>query len=198
MTLFTELFSSTLPVFAAIFLAEMGDKSQLVCMALASKHKTRPVAFGAIAAFGLLNLFAVTLGSNLSQLIPQQWITLAAAILFILFGLHSLFAGHKEESDDDVTQLKSKRGILLTTFVMIFLAELGDKTQLAVFTMSSTYLPVSVWIGSTLALTATSLLGIYAGRKWLAKVNIQLLHKISGLFFIGLALLLLSELGLTT
>ncbi|WCE30330.1 TMEM165/GDT1 family protein [Vibrio sp. SCSIO 43137] len=195
MTLFTELFSSTLPVFAAIFLAEMGDKSQLVCMALASRHKTRPVAFGAIAAFGLLNLFAVTLGSNLSQLVPQQWVTLAAAILFIVFSLHSLFANHEEESAGDLSQPIKKRGILLTTFIMIFLAELGDKTQLAVFTMSSTYSPVSVWIGSTLALTATSLLGIYAGRKWLAKVNIQLLHKISGLFFIGLALVLLSKIS---
>jgi len=197
MTLFAELFSSTLPVFATIFLAEMGDKSQLVCMALASKHKTRPVAFGAIAAFSLVNLIAVTLGSNLSQFIPQYWITLAAIILFIVFGLHSLLTKH-EQGDNALTQPMNKRSILLTTFAMIFLAELGDKTQLAVFTMSSTYSPVSVWIGSTLALTATSLLGIYAGRKWLAKVNIQLLHRISGMFFIGLALLLLSELGLTT
>jgi putative Ca2+/H+ antiporter (TMEM165/GDT1 family) len=78
--------------------------------------------------------------------------------------------------------------------MMIFLAELGDKTQLAVITMSTTHLSLAVWFGATLALAATSLMGIYAGRKLLARLNINLLHKISGLFFIGLAILLLAEL----
>ena len=187
-----ELYSSSFLVFGVIFLAEIGDKSQLVCMTLASKHRAKPVAFGAILAFGLLNILAVTIGSSLSHFIPQTWLTGIATVLFILFGLHSLLEGDDEEEGDN--QEKTARSVFVTTFMMIFLAELGDKTQLAVVTMSTTHLSLAVWLGATFALAATSLVGIYAGRKLLARLNINLLHKISGLFFIGLAILLLSDL----
>ncbi|GGI86167.1 UPF0016 family membrane protein [Shewanella gelidii] len=192
MNLPLELFSSSVLTFGVILLAEIGDKSQLVCMTLASKHRAKTVAIGAITAFALLNILAVTVGGSLSQLIPKQWITIAAALLFALFGLHSLLS--KEDNEEGVSQMKSARGVLLTTFMMIFLAELGDKTQLAVITLSTTHRPLAVWLGATLALATSALMGIYAGRKLLARLNINLLHRISGLFFIGLAILLLLDL----
>ncbi|WED23456.1 TMEM165/GDT1 family protein [Vibrio sp. JC009] len=193
MNLSLELFSSSFLAFGVIFLAELGDKSQLVCMTLASKHKAKPVAIGAIAAFSLLNILAVTVGSSLSHLIPETWLTIAAASLFVLFGLHSLLAG--DDDEEEVANEKiTTRSILITTFMLIFLAELGDKTQLAVVTMSTTHLSLAVWFGATIALAATSLMGIYAGRKLLARLNINLLHKISGLLFIGFAILLVLDL----
>lgn len=188
-----ELFSSSVLAFGVIFLAEIGDKSQLVCMTLASKHKAKPVAIGAVIAFALLNILAVTVGNSLSRFIPETWVALAAALLFILFGLHSLLA-KAEDSDEQIKPIKTVRSVLFTTFMMIFLAELGDKTQLAVVTMSSTHISWAVWFGATLALSTTSLVGIYAGRKLLTRLNIQLLHKISGLFFICLAVFLVLDL----
>ncbi|WED23935.1 TMEM165/GDT1 family protein [Vibrio sp. JC009] len=188
-----EFFSSSFLAFGMIFLTEIGDKSQLVCMTLASKHKAKPVAIGAITAFSLLNILAVTVGGSLSRFIPETWLTIAAACLFIMFGLHSLLA-REDEEDSQANKKITTRSILITTFMLIFLAELGDKTQLAVVTMSTTHLPLLVWLGATFALATTSLMGIFAGRKLLARLNINLLHKISGLFFISFAIVLLSDL----
>jgi putative Ca2+/H+ antiporter (TMEM165/GDT1 family) len=193
MSLSFELFSSYLLTFGVIFLAEMGDKSQLVCMTLASRHRGRPVALGAIMAFSLLNLLAVTLGTSLTHFIPEQWLTYIAAGLFALFGLQALLCKEDEEEDVGEKNRKTGRNIFLTTLMMIFLAELGDKTQLAVITMGTTYSPLIVWLSATLALAATSLIGIYAGRKFLSRINIQSLHRINGLFFITLAALLLID-----
>ena len=192
MDLQPELFSSYLLTFSVIFLAEMGDKSQLVCMTLASRHKARPVALGSIAAFGLLNLLAVTVGTSLTHVIPQHWLTLIAAGLFATFGLQALLSKEDTEESSD-NNPKTGRSIFITAFMMIFLAELGDKTQLAVITMGATYSPVCVWLSATLALSATSLIGIYAGRKFLSRINIEWLHRINGIFFIVLAILLLTE-----
>lgn len=186
-----EFFSSSMLVFSMIFLAEIGDKSQLVCMTLASKHKAKPVAIGAILAFALLNLLAVVFGASLTHFIPQTWLTLAASALFLLFGFHSFFMAEDGEDEGGCKPKKPLKSVLLTTFMMIFIAELGDKTQLAVVTMSATHQSFAVWLGATLALGATSLIGVYAGRKLLAKININLLHKISGLFFIALGIMLL-------
>jgi putative Ca2+/H+ antiporter (TMEM165/GDT1 family) len=188
-----ELFSSSLLTFGVIFLAEMGDKSQLVCMTLASRHRARPVAIGAVVAFSLLNLLAVTVGTSLTHFIPQQWLTLIAAGLFAVFGIQALLCQEDEEEGINEGSQKTGRNIFLTTLMMIFLAELGDKTQLAVITMGTTYSPLSVWLSATLALSATSLIGVYAGRKFLSRINIQSLHRINGMFFITLAALLLID-----
>lgn len=190
MTLQPDLISSSLLTLGVIFLAEVGDKSQLVCMTLASRYRTKPVIFGAICAFALLNLLAVSLGASLTLLVPEKWLTLFAAALFGLFGIQALLS--KEESEE--SKPKRSRNIFITTFVMIFLAELGDKTQLAVVTLSTTYSPIAVWISSTLALTATSAMGVFVGRKFLAKMNVQLIHRVSGGLFIVMACLMLYRL----
>ena len=111
--------------FILILAAEMGDKSQLVCMTLASKHRGLPVILGAVAAFALLNTLAVMFGAALSNWIPPYIIAALVALLFAVFGLFSLF-GHEDEEDDEVVE-KSGHGIFLTTFMMITLAEFGDK-----------------------------------------------------------------------
>jgi len=76
----------------------------------------------------------------------------------------------------------------LGTFLLITVAEFGDKTQLAVIALSSTSLPLAVWLGSTAALITTSALGVWAGRTILQRVPITLLHRISGVIFISLAM----------
>ena len=72
---------------------------------------------------------------------------------------------------------------------MIFLAEFGDKTQIAVAGMGSTADAMATWVGATLALACTSILGVVAGRRWLNRLPLKWIHRISGVFFLLLALL---------
>ncbi len=171
-----------------IFAAEIGDKSQLVCMALAARYRAAPVIWGAVLAFFLLNTLAVTFGVAIASWVPEVLISAIVALLFALFGIHALRID-EDQDDDNVSVVSSNRSIFVTTFLLITIAEFGDKTQLAVVALSSTSLPIAVWLGSTIALITTSILGVWAGRTLLQKIPITLLHRISGVIFIVLALL---------
>lgn len=180
-----EISATGVTSFALIAAAEIGDKSQLVCMTLASRHRAMPIMLGAIAAFALLNTLAVVFGVAIASWLPEYIVALIVACLFAAFGVHSL---RIEESDDgEEVKEKSGQGIFFTTFLLITMAEFGDKTQLAVVALSSTASPIAVWLGSTLALTLTSALGVLAGRTVLKKVPLTLLHKISGIIFLMLS-----------
>ena len=181
----TELSATAATSFALIVAAEFGDKSQLVCMVLASRHRAMPVMLGAIAAFAFLNTLAVVFGVVIAGWLPETVVAGIVAFLFAAFGLHAL----RVQEDDDEEEVKEKSGhsIFLTTFLMITVAEFGDKTQLAVVALSSAAAPLAVWLGSTAALATTSALGILAGRTILKKVPLVLLHKISGTLFLVLS-----------
>ncbi len=183
---FAELSATAGTSFTLIAAAEIGDKSQLVCMTLASRHRAMPVLWGAIAAFALLNTLAVVFGAAIADWLPEYLVAATVAFLFGAFGIHALMSHGDEEEADEVVE-KSGHGIFLTTFMLITMAEFGDKTQLAVAAFSSTAQPEAVWLGSTLALTFTSALGILAGRTVLQKIPLNLLHKISGVIFLMLA-----------
>ncbi len=183
---FAELSATAGTSFTLIAAAEIGDKSQLVCMTLASRHRAMPVLWGAIAAFALLNTLAVVFGAAIADWLPEYLVAATVAFLFGAFGIHALMSHGDEEEADEVVE-KSGHGIFLTTFMLITMAEFGDKTQLAVVAFSSTAQPEAVWLGSTLALAFTSALGILAGRTVLQKIPLNLLHKISGVIFLMLA-----------
>jgi putative Ca2+/H+ antiporter (TMEM165/GDT1 family) len=180
-----ELSATAATSFALIAAAEIGDKSQLVCMTLASRHRAMPVLLGAIAAFAFLNTLAVVFGVAIASWLPEYIVAATVAFLFAAFGIHSLRV--QEDDEDEEVKEKSGHGIFFTTFLLITVAEFGDKTQLAVVALSSTVAPVAVWLGSTIALASTSALGILAGRTILQKVPLVLLHKMSGTIFLVLS-----------
>lgn len=182
---FTEMSATAATSFALIAAAEIGDKSQLVCMTLSSRHRPVPVLLGAIAAFAFLNTLAVVFGVAIASWLPEHIVATIVAFLFAAFGIHSL----RIETEDENEEIKEKsgNGIFFTTFLLITVAEFGDKTQLAVVALSSTAAPIAVWFGSTAALASTSALGVLAGRTILQKVPLKLLHKISGAIFLMLS-----------
>jgi len=175
-----------------IALAEFGDKSQLVCMTLAARHRGLPVVLGAIGAFALLNLLAVLFGAAVAAWLPEWLVTLAVAVLFALFGLQAL--RYSEEEDDEAVEEKPGHSIFATTFLLILLAEFGDKTQIAVAGLSSTAAPTAVWAGATLALALTSAAGVFAGRNLLHRLPLLWIHRVSGGIFLILAAVALSRL----
>ena len=183
---FNEIFFTATTTFALILAAEIGDKSQLVCIALASRHRAMPVWLGAISAFAFLNFLAAIFGAAIASWLPEYIVASIVTFLFAAFGIHSFF-GEPEDEKDEVRE-DNAHGIFFRTFLLITLAEFGDKTQLAVVALSSsTTVPAAVWFGSTAALASTSALGILAGRTVLQKIPLELLHKISGTIFLTLS-----------
>ena len=180
--------------FSLIVLAEVGDKSQLVCMTLAARYRPWPVLFGAIIAFALLNGLAVVFGAAVAHWLPESVVLAVVGILFLLFGLHALRSAGDQDEDAMPERLTS-HGLFVSTLLLITLAEFGDKTQIAVAGLGSTADPVAVWIGATIALAATSALGVLAGRTILQRLSIRLLHRLSGGVFIVLGVLALSRLA---
>ena len=182
-----ESLSVSLSTFSLIALAEIGDKSQLVCMTLAARHRHWPVILGSSAAFIVLNSLAGLFGAGVAVWVPERVTAGIVAVLFGAFGIHTLFKQDDAESED-VTE-KSGYGIFLTTLTLIFVAEFGDKTQIAVAGLAGGFDPVPVWLGATAALVMVSVLGVWAGRTVLQRLPLLWLHRISGGVFLLFALL---------
>jgi putative Ca2+/H+ antiporter (TMEM165/GDT1 family) len=181
-----------LSAFTLISVAEIGDKSQLVCLALAMRYRLQPVILGVVFAFAVLNVLAVTVGATLALWLPESIIAVVVAAMFLLFGVQALRAQH-EEDDVDLPE-KPGHSIFINAFLLITLAELGDKTQLSVAAMSSVMDPFPIWLGATLALTFTSVLAALAGRMMFKRFPLALIHRISGFLFILFGLLTLAGL----
>jgi putative Ca2+/H+ antiporter (TMEM165/GDT1 family) len=181
----SEWSAATITSFGLITVAEMGDKSQIVCMTLAARYRAFPVLAGAILAFGLLNSLAVIFGVAIASWFPEYVISGMVTALFAVFGVLAIW---REEPENDAAMTeKSGHSIFLTAFFIITVAEFGDKTQLAVVALSSATLPAAVWVGATLALATTTALGVLAGRTLLQQLSMVFLHRISGILFLCLA-----------
>jgi putative Ca2+/H+ antiporter (TMEM165/GDT1 family) len=186
-----EWISAVGATFILIFLAEIGDKSQLVCMTLAARYRALPIVIGATFAFAFLNLLAVLFGALLANRLSENMINIGVAVLFAVFGIHVLLA--KKKDGDKNISCKSVHSILITTFLLIFTAELGDKTQIAVVGLSSTAGSMPVWFGATLALSLISGIGVLVGSKLFQHIPMILLYRMSGGVFLILAAFALSR-----
>ena len=144
---------------AIVFLAEMGDKTQLLAMAFATKFRWQTVMLGVFVATALNHLFAVFVGNYLTSIIPLHTIKIAAAASFILFGLWTIRGDKLEDEDKRFTFSP-----FWTVTIAFFLAEMGDKTQLATVALAAefnTILPV--WFGTTAGMLVADGIGIIAG-----------------------------------
>jgi putative Ca2+/H+ antiporter (TMEM165/GDT1 family) len=176
-----------LSTFGLIFLAELGDKTQLTAMALALRYPWKRIFVGIAAAFTVLNLAAVLVGKVLFLLLPLFWVTLVSALLFLYFG-YSTLAHASAQADDDAPPPPAATAFR-TAFIMIFLAELGDKTQLVTASQaaqhSGSFMGMSmVFAASTLALWLVSLIGIFAGKQLVRFIPLCWIHRMAGFTFL--------------
>ena len=148
--------------FLLIFIAEMGDKSQLMALAFGSRLPARLVLSGIFAATLLVHLFSVAIGELLGVALPSFWIAVAAGVAFIGFGIWTI---RGDSLDDDHAVVGKRFGAFFTVAATFFLAELGDKTMLATVTLASQFQEfVPVWIGSTVGMVVADGLAIWIGR----------------------------------
>jgi len=178
-----------LSAFGIVFLAELGDKTQLTAMTLATHYPWKKIFIGIAAAFALLNLAAVFVGKLLFAFLPLFWIKLLSAGLFLFFGINSLLEKSFDEHEEEEEERRfARKGPIVTAFFMILLAELGDKTQLVTASLAAQQPhPLVVFLGSTLALWSVSLIGIFLGRQLTRFVPLFYIHRAAGVLFLVFA-----------
>lgn len=186
--MFQELFES----FFLVLIAEMGDKSQILAMAFATRYPVRKVLLGILAGAFLNDGLAVLLGSMLSSFLPIDIIQIIAGFAFIIFAFWTL---KPEKEEEEESKHKLKLGPVATVAFVYFLGEFGDKTQLTAITLASQAIyPVAILAGTVLAMFTTGALGIFIGSKLGDRVPEMAIKLVSsGVFlFFGVAKLLQS------
>ncbi|HEY7273737.1 MAG TPA: TMEM165/GDT1 family protein [Actinoplanes sp.] len=149
--------------FAVIFVAELGDKSQLMALTFATRFRPWPVLAGITIATALVHLVSVGIGYGLGAALPTGWISLIAGVAFLVFGAWTL----RGDTLTDTERGKAERATgsaMLAVGGAFFLAELGDKTMLATITLATQHGWFGTWIGSTIGMVAADALAILVGR----------------------------------
>lgn len=149
--------------FAVIFVAELGDKSQLMAMTFATRFRLVPTLIGITAATALVHLVSVGIGYGLGAALPTDWISLVAGVAFLAFGAWTL-RGDKLTDDEKSKAERSSGSAIFAVGGAFFLAELGDKTMLATITLATQHGWFAVWVGSTVGMVAADALAILVGR----------------------------------
>jgi len=146
--------------FLFVVLAEMGDKTQLLAMAFAARYSAAKVLLAVFLATLANHTLAVAAGRFLTTLIPMEIISFIAAFSFIIFGLWTI-RGDKLKGED---KKESRLGPVATVAIAFFLAEMGDKTQLATISLAIKYQNIAnVLIGTTLGMVVADAVGIVIG-----------------------------------
>ncbi len=142
-----------------VVLAEMGDKTQLLAMAFATRYRWQTVMWGVFVATVFNHLFAVVVGTYLTRFVPMETVQIVAAASFILFGLWTI-RGDELNGEDKA----SKRSPFWTVAIAFFIAEMGDKTQLATVALAAQFNAiVPVWLGTTTGMLVADGIGIIVG-----------------------------------
>ena len=157
------MLTATLVSFGVIFVAELGDKSQLMALTFATRFPAIPVLIGITAATALVHAVSVLVGGLLGATLPTRPITLVAGLAFIAFGVWTL-RGDTLTDADQRRAAQPARNVVLTVGFVFFLAELGDKTMLATITLATREGLFGTWLGSTLGMVAADALAIGVGR----------------------------------
>jgi putative Ca2+/H+ antiporter (TMEM165/GDT1 family) len=189
------MFAATLLSLGVVFLAELGDRSQLITMTYVLRYRWWLVLTGvAIAAF-MMHGVSVTIGHFLGTTLPARPMAFASAIAFLVFAVWAWRAG--TVSDETVSTTPGPRFALLTVVSSFVLAEMSDKTTLATVTLASDHNWAGVWIGTTLGMVLADGLAIGGGVLLNQRLPEQLLHVLASLVFLlfGLWMLFDSALG---
>ena len=142
-----------------VLLAEMGDKTQLLAMAFATRYLWKTVLWGVFAATLINHFLAVMVGNYLDHFLPMGYVKIAAAAAFILFGLWTL-RGDTLKGEDK----RFNYSPFWTVAIAFFFAEMGDKTQLATVALAAEFNRIiPVWLGTTAAMVIADAIGIGVG-----------------------------------
>ena len=167
---------------ALITIGEMGDKTQLLAMMLVARYlRIWPLLAGIVLATLLNHGMAVAVGEYLGNFMTIPWVQYALPISFILLGLWML---HPDNIDN--LNVECKQGPFYAALTMFFMAEMGDKTQIATVALAAQYHEyIPVLLGTSTGMILANLPALYFGRAFLARINVKYMHYLAALLFIG-------------
>ena len=157
------MWSALVLSFWVIFVAELGDKSQLMALAFATRYRTWPVLVAITGATAVVHLISVAIGGAIGSALPDTAINVIGALAFIGFGIWTLRGDELTDEDEESTKVAS-RHIIIAIGTVFFLAELGDKTMLATVSLATHSNIVGTWAGSTLGMVVADALAIWVGK----------------------------------
>ncbi len=182
-------------VFGVIFLAELPDKTAVAALVLATRHKAMPVFVGTALALVVQSLVAVAAGGLLS-LLPARPVHIAAGLLFLV---SAVFMWRRQAEPTQEEQAREQahgadfRGVLWRSFLVVFIAEWGDLTQLGTAALAARYrAPVTVFLASSLALCLVAALAVFLGNRLSQLIDPRYTQRAAAVVFVLLGIGLLA------
>ncbi len=178
--------------FGVIFVAELGDKSQLMALAFSTRYRATAVLVGITLATALVHAVSVIVGAALGARLPNDAINIVAGLAFFVFALWTLRGDELDEAEAARAE-RTTRSAILAASGAFFLAELGDKTMLATITLATREGLFGTWLGSTLGMVAADALAIVVGGQLGSRLPDRAIRVGAAILFVVFGALLLVE-----
>lgn len=193
-----------LPAFTAglllITVSELGDKTFFIAVILAMRHSRRLVFVGVVAALAVMTMLSVMVG-QVASLLPKTYIHYAEILLFVGFGLKLLYEASQmtnkgnlveqqeaaalvDEAESKLLKRQTDFHIVIEAFVLTFLAEWGDRTQIATVVIAATYNPLGVTLGAILGHTLCAAIAVIGGRLIAGRISERTITALGGALFL--------------
>jgi putative Ca2+/H+ antiporter (TMEM165/GDT1 family) len=193
----TDFVAALAVAFGVVFVAELGDKTQLLALGFGARFSLRTVAIGLALGYGLANIVATIVGGFLGAALPDRPIQIIGGAVFLGFAALAVRRARSDAHDDeDAGQADAVHGTTTLSVIasiagLIAVAEMGDKTQIATATLASQSSPVGVWIGATLGAASSGMVGAVAGNMIGHRISARALQFASAVLFalFGVAML---------
>lgn len=158
---------ATALAFGAIFIAEFGDKSQLLILAFATRYPARPVVIGVVLAATIIQGISVAVGAAAGSFLPEGLVEIVSGLAFLAVAAWTLRGEDEDEAARDAPSGRRLAGmaLVLTVATTFIASELGDKTMLATFALAAQQGALPTWIGSTAGEVAANLVAVVVGRQ---------------------------------
>lgn len=177
---------------AVVALAEIGDKTMLLAIVLATRFKRPvPIILGILAATLANHFLAAFVGAQAASFLEGDWFRYLVAASFIIMGAWTLIP---DKADDDAAAAPARFGVFVTTFVAFFLVEMGDKTQLATVALAARFNDVvMVTLGTTAGMMIANVPAVFLGNELIRRVPLHIVRAIAAMLFIVIGLWMAAE-----
>ncbi len=179
--------TALLTALGLVFVAELGDKSMLLVMVMGPRYGAARVLTAVALETAIVMALAVLLGGVADLLLPERALALGSGLLFVGFGVWTLRGDGGDQEGVDAAGDRSLLAVIGALAVVFFLAELGDKTQVATLSLSSLnpHARLGVWVGATVGMVAADAVAIGAGQSLMRVISRRTLERAAGVLFIA-------------